>query len=498
MTLTSSSAAAGPEKIGRYSILGELGRGAMGRVYRAHDPNIGRAIALKVIPLDSTEQGLAVRFRHEAQAAGTLSHPNIVTIFDAGEDDGFLYIAMELVEGRTVQQILSQGPLPIEQVISFCEQAAAALDHAHARGVIHRDIKPANLMVQSGVVKVADFGIAKSAAAGMTSTGQLLGTPQYLAPEVVRGGTADARSDIFSLGIILYEMLTGTRAFAGDNITTVIYRVISEQPPAPSNVISTVPPGVNGVVLKALAKNPEDRYANCADLVSDLKKHAYGENTPLTVRPRAAQPSVADSKAPTVRIDASDTQPLVAHVIATKSPPRRRGYAVAALAAILVVAVVQWKNARTTDSSASVTPVAQSRGADSPPSPTPADTSPEPLPPVPAEPPLHSSSVATTPENLTRDRATERQRFARAVLGRLVIHTEPRGARIMIDGESTSYLTPVNFALAAGRYQITVERGGFEPVTQEVVVEANRPSVLRLELEPASRRGILSRLPFVR
>ncbi|MBI2818909.1 MAG: serine/threonine protein kinase, partial [Acidobacteria bacterium] len=143
--MTSNSA--GPQKIGRYQILGELGRGAMGRVYRAFDPNIGRNIAVKVIPLDTADPELATRFRREAQAAGILSHPNIVTIFDAGDDGGFLYIAMELVEGQTLQQMLSSGPLPVEQVISFCEQAGAALDHAHARAIIHRDIKPANIMV---------------------------------------------------------------------------------------------------------------------------------------------------------------------------------------------------------------------------------------------------------------------------------------------------------------------------------------------------------------
>jgi len=304
-----ASTPTGPEKIGRYKILGELGRGAMGRVYRAFDPNIGRNIAVKVIPLDTADPELAMRFRREAQAAGILSHPNIVTIFDAGDDGGFLYIAMELVEGPTLQQMLAQGPLPIEQVISFCEQAGAGLDHAHARAIIHRDIKPANIMVQAGVVKVTDFGVAKSGTAGMTSTGQVLGTPSYLAPEVVKGGAADARSDVFSFGVVLYEMLTGRRAFAGDNLSTIIYRIIAEQPPAPTLVVSSLPAGVNYVVQKALAKERDERYASCAELVADLRNYsaleAQGKAAALPVN---VPPPFPDMLSKTAKLDLGSVQ----------------------------------------------------------------------------------------------------------------------------------------------------------------------------------------------
>ncbi len=166
-----------PIKISRYEIKQELGRGAMGQVYLAYDPNIGRKLAIKTIPLDEGDPEQAWRFRREAQAAGVLSHPNVVTIFDAGADEGSLFIAMELVEGETLQKILSRGRMPVEEAIPFIEQIAAGLDHAHSHSIVHRDIKPANIMVQAGRVKIMDFGVARVAAHGLTSTGHLLSFP---------------------------------------------------------------------------------------------------------------------------------------------------------------------------------------------------------------------------------------------------------------------------------------------------------------------------------
>ena len=509
-----ASTPTGPEKIGRYKILGELGRGAMGRVYRAFDPNIGRNIAVKVIPLDTADPELAMRFRREAQAAGILSHPNIVTIFDAGDDGGFLYIAMELVEGPTLQQMLAQGPLPIEQVISFCEQAGAGLDHAHARAIIHRDIKPANIMVQAGVVKVTDFGVAKSGTAGMTSTGQVLGTPSYLAPEVVKGGAADARSDVFSFGVVLYEMLTGRRAFAGDNLSTVIYRIISEQPPAPTLVVSTLPAGVNYVVQKALAKERDERYASCAELVADLRNYsaleAQGKAAALPVN---VPPPFPDMLSKTAKLDLGSVQspapaapPPIAPAAAASQ--KKLAWGVAGLAAALIVGAILWRGRSANEPSSTATappptsaPAAPSNASgpgtsSNPPQPvttpstrrspdqTPANASPAPASRVAAAPATGTASPRAAPP-------------AAALMGRVVVHTEPAGARILVNGEATSYRTPVNFALAPGRYKITVERDGFESVTQEVVVEANRAATTRIELK-RSGGGILRRLPFRR
>jgi len=309
-----------PTQVGRYQIIEELGRGAMGVVYRGYDPTIGRTVAVKTLQLDAGDTELVMRFRREVQAAGVLSHPNIVTIYDAGEDQGLFYIAMELVEGETLQKMLAQGPLPVEQVIRLAEQIAAALDHAHGHYIVHRDVKPANIIVSGGHVKVMDFGIAKVTGATMTGTGQVLGTPSYMSPEVVKGQGADSRSDLFSLGVMLYEMLTGARPFLGDNITTVIYKILGEHPEPPNAANPALDPGVNYVVLKALAKNPAERYQSCGELAVDLKNHAaYRERGQRMAQAAAARgPAVAAAAVPAAPVDdgaASATLPLDARTV---------------------------------------------------------------------------------------------------------------------------------------------------------------------------------------
>jgi serine/threonine-protein kinase len=201
------------EKIGRYEIVGQLGKGAMGVVYRAMDPTIGRTVALKTMRLDvqgPDSSELLARFRNEARLAGVLNHPNIVTIYDAGETGGLFYMAMEYIEGKTLYQLmLQEHALSMETVLDLSRQICAGLDAASAQRVVHRDIKPANIMIlPSGTVKITDFGIAKSGGS-MTSTGEVLGTPNYMSPEQVKGKPLDGRSDLFSFGVILYEMITG-------------------------------------------------------------------------------------------------------------------------------------------------------------------------------------------------------------------------------------------------------------------------------------------------
>ena len=276
-----------PQRIGRYDITAELGKGAMGVVYKATDPNIGRTVAIKTTRLDThglDAQDLLRRFKNEARSAGTLSHPNIVTIYDAGEQEGIFYIAMEYIEGQTLHDLLSQHrSLPVEKVIEIVRQVCAGLDYAHAHGVIHRDIKPANIMLAAhGVVKVMDFGIAKTGGT-MTATGQVLGTPNYMSPEQVKGKTIDGRSDLFGVGVLLYEMLTGEKPFDGQNITTIIYKIVSENPIPPRELDVTIHPGLSAVVTKALAKAPDDRYQTGAALVADLENYkAYGSEAGAT------------------------------------------------------------------------------------------------------------------------------------------------------------------------------------------------------------------------
>jgi len=265
------------QNIGRYRLLGELGRGAMGVVYRAEDPNIGRTVALKTQRLDiqgEEQQELLRRLRQEARSVGVLNHPNIVTIYDAGEQAELFYIAMEYIEGRTLQSMLTPGrAMPTDLVIDIIRQICAGLDYAHARQIVHRDIKPANIMITpEGTAKIMDFGIAK-VGSGMTSAGQVLGTPSYMSPEQVRGKPLDGRSDLFSVGVILYETITGQKPFTGDTITTIIYKIVNEEPIPPRDIELTVHPGLAQVMTRALCKNLDQRYQRGWDLARDLMNY---------------------------------------------------------------------------------------------------------------------------------------------------------------------------------------------------------------------------------
>jgi serine/threonine protein kinase len=275
-------------KAGRYEIVGELGRGAMGVVYKAADPVIGRTVAVKTIKLSAEGTGLTRpellnRFQTEARAAGLLTHPNIVVVFDAGEEDGLYYIIMELVEGRSLQALLDDGhSFPLPRVLRIMEQACSALQFAHERNVVHRDIKPANLMLTGDdTVKVTDFGTAKILQFGtVQQTAHVMGTPSYMSPEQVKGRAVDGRSDIFSLGVMLYEMVTGEKPFPGQNITTVIYKIVNEEPVPPKQVDPTVHPGISAVVMRALAKDPDTRYQSCREMLEDLRNYRSLATTP--------------------------------------------------------------------------------------------------------------------------------------------------------------------------------------------------------------------------
>jgi serine/threonine protein kinase len=268
-----------PTKLGRFEIIREIGRGAMGQVFLAKDPKIERHVAIKTVALppgtsDAESQEARQRFLREAQAAGKLLHPNIVTIFDMGEEAGVSFIAMEYIEGTTLEAYTkAETLLPLSTVLDFITQAAEALDYAHLNNVIHRDIKSANLMVmKDGTLKITDFGLAKSPASNLTQSGVVMGTPSYIAPEQIQGKEVDGRSDIFSLGVVLYELLTGVRPFEAESISTVIYRVLYEDPRPPAAHNPALPPEVNLVLEKALAKSPDRRHTTGAELVADLRK----------------------------------------------------------------------------------------------------------------------------------------------------------------------------------------------------------------------------------
>ena len=269
-----------PQTIGRYQVQDSIGYGAMGAVYKAFDPLIKRTLAIKTIRLDIPRQSpqyksFIERFYHEARISGTLSHPNIVTLFDIGEEAGVPYLAMEFVEGETLSSILERGvKFPPEKVIGLISQIASAVDYAHSKGVIHRDIKPSNLILYEGErVKVTDFGIAKLVDAEITHSGTLLGTPSYMSPEQAMGDKLDGRSDIFSLGVCAFEMLSGEQPFPGTNVTSILYKLVHVDPIEPANLEMNglVPQKWHEVFGKVLAKRPDDRYQTATDFVQDLE-----------------------------------------------------------------------------------------------------------------------------------------------------------------------------------------------------------------------------------
>ena len=269
-----------PKTLGRYRLLDELGRGAMGAVYRASDPLIEREVAVKTLLPELPAKILAEvreRFLREARSAGRLNHPSIVTIFDVGEQDGVAYIAMELLEGRSLQQMLRAQPrLPFALAADIAAQVADALDHAQQYRIVHRDVKPANVMVApSGRCKLTDFGIAYVPTSTMTQTGEALGSPRYMSPEQVAGVPVDGRSDVFSLGVVLYEMLAGRNPFQREADTTplaVMHRIAVEPHAPVRSLDATIPPAFDRILSRALAKKPQERYPRAAEMASELRR----------------------------------------------------------------------------------------------------------------------------------------------------------------------------------------------------------------------------------
>jgi eukaryotic-like serine/threonine-protein kinase len=273
-------------QLGRYVIESEIGRGAMGVVFKATDSVLQRTVAVKTVNMamekDHADKYEA-RFYQEARAAGALNHPNIVTVYDAGKAGDVVYMAMEYIQGVELRNLLVEGQaMGVPQALSIAAQVAEGLAYAHQQGVVHRDIKPANIMVVAdGPVKITDFGIARMrASADLTQTGVMLGSPKYMSPEQVIGKRADHRSDIFSLGVILYEMLTGAAPFSGENVTALMYQIVNFAPPAPSSMNRQVPEMLDFVVAKMLAKPLDDRYQDARELAKDLRECERGLSAP--------------------------------------------------------------------------------------------------------------------------------------------------------------------------------------------------------------------------
>ena len=316
--------------LGRYQLLEELGRGAMGVVYKGHDPSIDRPVALKLL---AGEPGLQEpereqrrkRFLREARAAGRLTHPSIVTIYDVGEDQDQAFLVMEYVEGEPLDRILRRvRALPLSRVLDIADQVAGALDYAHAHGIIHRDVKPANILLSpDDRVKVTDFGIARLADGELTLTQHTPGTPSYMAPEQVAGHPADGRSDLFALGALLYELLTGARAFPGENLATIVHRIVNEEPRPLAEVAPGLPLGLEPCLKRAMAKDPTQRYPRAVDLARDLRRAASAPAEAVGVRTAPSGPAPAP---PTLRLPARPAR-------------RRRGWLMAGGAALAVFVI---------------------------------------------------------------------------------------------------------------------------------------------------------------
>jgi len=298
-------------KLGRFELVAEIGRGAMGIVYKAKDPMLERTVAIKTISMGMDKDGAEMyekRFYQEARAAGGLNHPNIVTVYDIGKTETACYMAMEYIEGPELRTLLLPGkPLPVQNALTIAAQLAEGLAYAHERGVVHRDIKPANIMVPaSGPVKITDFGIARMRTSNVhTQTGMMMGSPKYMSPEQVIGKRADHRSDIFSLGVILYEMLTGAAPFTGESVNAVMYQIVNFVPPAPSAINPAAPAALDMIVGRMLAKALEERFQSAAELARALREcehqaHDASGSTltmPLTALAPGATPAVVDTDA---------------------------------------------------------------------------------------------------------------------------------------------------------------------------------------------------------
>jgi serine/threonine-protein kinase len=490
----------------------------MGLVYKALDPTIGRTVALKTMRLDvhglETEDMLR-RFKNEARAAGLLNHPNIVTIYDAGEHEGIFYIAMEFIEGITLHALLAERRvLPTDEIIQFSEQICRGLDYAHSNGIVHRDIKPANLMITAnGTVKIMDFGIAK-AGGGVTNTGQVLGTPNYMSPEQVKGKTLDGRSDFFSFGVILYEMITGEKPFVGQNVTTIIYKIVNESPIAPRDLDVTVHPGLSSVVTKVLAKAPDDRYQTGADLVRDLENYkSIGSNLGATAVLSMAAAGQGDN---TLVLSATATLPDAGATVRmsaggaavaaspAKAPEKPRAIEkpgttviengkikvfVGIVVAVFLIAaaiggygVYQHRSAVKLEASAKAKLELDQKVMAL----TPQPTVPPPIPDPTPEADTATTQPGQTPEKPKHIKASSSPNQVFSHQAELKLGSTPDGAKVEVDGWSEpDWVTPFKAShLAAGNHTVVFTKAGYIEETRKVDVAAGKSLAVSVQLNP--------------
>lgn len=474
------------ENIGRYQIVSELGRGAMGVVYRAVDPNIGRTVALKTMRLDAAgmeHDEMLRRFHNEARAAGLMNHPNIVITYDADQCDGLFYIAMEYLEGETLQSLISAKKiLPAEEIVRIGKQVAAGLDYAHAMKVVHRDIKPANIMITlQNVVKIMDFGISKSADT-MTRTGQAFGTPFYMSPEQVMGLGVDGRSDLFSLGAMLYEMATGERPFAGEGLMEIIYKIVNEIPIPPCELQKAVHPGMSAVISRCLAKKPDERYQTGAQLAEDLESFHQlkpADKQSMTVLPMETHANPAAATQRMVRLPTPAlNQPMgAAEANRVKRPGAKARKITWTAAAVLVTSLT-----------IVVTYLVQNRGKPSQPTTAELDrTASAKSIAAQQKTPAPNGASLESMQNSFPNVPEKGQASLRPGKVRIQFTSNPEGALVRFDGESSrSWLTPVTMAdVIPGRHEVVFTKDGYSMETRLVEIGPNRSSsAYHVDLKP--------------
>ena len=505
-----------PRRFGRHEVQREIGEGAMGRVYRCFDPMMKRVVAVKTVKKEfltrETRDEYLRRFRREAQAAGRLSHPSIVSVFDVGED----YFVMEYLEGSTLQVILrDRGQIPVDEAVRILTPLAEALDYAHRSGIVHRDIKPGNVFVLAdGRPKLMDFGVAHLESSSMTAQGHFFGSPSYMAPEQVSGGQVAAAADLFSFGVVAYEMVTGHRPFEGASITAIMYRVVNEDPPAPRQWDFDLPPVFDDIFKRALSKNPAERYPDAAALVRALEKRefvpapvdllAHLEETLSPSEARALAAATASGGVTPVppqlmaAVETTDLQSALGQSTKPARGPRRRHLALAAagLAAGLLALYV-------------------GRGSDPvppPPAPLPArpgglrvetdppgaavyidgeNAGPSPVALARVRPGVHMVRVARdgyAPAGLTLEVRNGEPllplRFVmEPLLAKLRVRSEPAGALVRLDGQPVGTTPLESLDLATGHHEVRLERRGYAPAIQEVEGRWGQLADVSLRLE---------------
>ncbi len=478
------------QRIGRYEIEGELGRGGMGVVYRAKDPAIGRTVAIKTIRLndlttESERSGLRERLFREARSAGILSHPNIITIYDMGEENGVAYIAMEFVDGPTLEQIVTREGAPgRERLIPILRQTAEALDYAARNGIVHRDIKPGNIMLaEGGKVKVADFGVAKILSQQITKTDIVMGTPSYMSPEQIESKTLDGRSDQFALGVIAYELVTGSKPFTAENMASLVFKIAREEPDLVTHLNPSLSGAVDAAIRRALSKQPAMRFADCVSFVEALAKAlsespewspvARGDSGDSPTDPGSGVTAdfVVEKKpeaAPAPRARRLDDNTEVGAPSGRRWPPWVLGVAVAAaIAFVLTKPPTKVEPPPPIEEKKLSPPVQEVK-------PEPAETpisSPAAQPVVPAGPAPVSAPAPVKPEPPPP-----------AGPAKLAFVTTPAGATVSIDGEAATCVTPCELQLAPGQKVIRFKLAGHR--IGQAIIEVPGESQVTASLDP--------------